>query len=161
VIKYALVCDAEHEFESWFPGSDAFDKLARRGLVSCPICQSTKVDKAIMAPRLARTDRERRNPPGIEGEISQQQGDQSQKQPVALLDEKAIALREAIRELRTQMLENSVDVGERFTTEARRMHDGEIPSRSIRGQATIAEARELIEEGIPLLPIPDLPDDRH
>jgi hypothetical protein len=160
MIKYALVCEAGHEFESWFPNSDAYDKQAKRGLVSCPVCNSAKVSKAIMAPQVARKDRD---PAVIDASSANvlSATQQPSTQPMALLDERAVALREAVRELRAKIIENSVDVGEKFPEEARKMHDGDAPARSIHGKASLAEAQELIEEGIPLMPIPDLPDDRN
>ncbi len=154
MIKYALVCDKGHEFESWFPNSDAYDAQARRGLVDCPHCGSTAINKALMAPSVSTSKRKARNE-GVETAPA------PEPQPVALMDDKQRAIRDAIRELHTKIAETSVDVGAQFSHEARRMHDGETPVRAIRGQATLAEAKELWEEGIPVLPIPQLPDDRN
>lgn len=144
MIKYSLVCDAAHEFESWFRDSEAFETQAKRGFVTCPDCGSAKVGKAIMAPAVARTDR-----PAAGGE------------GVALLDEKQIELREKLRELRAQIEANTDDVGEKFPEEARKMHEGVAPERSIRGRASLAETKALLEEGIPVLPLPGLPEDRN
>jgi hypothetical protein len=80
---------------------------------------------------------------------------------MALLDERQQAMRAMIRELHQKITENSVDVGSSFPEEARRMHEGETPQRSIRGQATFEEAKALVEDGIPVLPIPTLPEDRN
>ncbi len=161
MIKYALVCETGHEFESWFPNSDAFDTQSKRGLVTCPVCNSFKVSKAIMAPQVARKDRE----PAIVSAVPALPVAQTpvvpSVQPMALLDERDVALREAVRELRSRIIENSVDVGESFPEEARKMHEGDAPARSIYGKASLAEARELIEEGIPLMPVPELPEDRN
>ena len=161
MIKYALVCEAKHEFESWFPDSSAFDTQAKRGFVTCPVCNSARVSKAIMSPNVARKDRiaakavvEEASTPPVETAPEPQQ-------PVALLDERATALRAAIRELRSKIIEDSVDVGDQFPAEARKIHDGDAPARSIRGQASLEEARALIEDGIPLMPIPSLPEERN
>ena len=155
MIKYSLVCDAAHEFESWFPGSESYEEQARRGFVECPHCQSTKVSKAIMAPNVARKDRDAAPaepatpaPPAA-------------PQPVALLDEKQQHLRAMIRDLHEKIVASSDDVGESFPEEARKMHEGETPARSIRGKASFEEARALLEDGIPVLPIPDLPEERN
>lgn len=145
MIKYSLVCDAAHEFESWFRDSEAFDKQHKRGFVTCPHCGSAKVGKAIMAPAVARTDRP------VAGA----------DEGVVLLDEKQVELREKLRELRAQIEANSDDVGENFPEEARKMHEGEAPERSIRGRASLAETKALLEEGIPVLPLPGLPEDRN
>lgn len=149
MIKYSLVCDGAHEFESWFRDSEAFEKQAKRGLVSCPTCGSIKVGKAVMAPSVARTDRA----PSVAAATP--------SDGVALLDPAHKELREKLRELHRQIEANSVDVGEKFPEEARRMHEGAAPERSIRGQASLAEAKALLEEGIPVLPIPGLPDERN
>jgi hypothetical protein len=157
MIKYALVCENGHDFESWFSDSEAYEKQAKRGFVECPHCASTKVQKALMAPAVSTSKRRARNEaaahvPPVAPEAAQ---------PVAILDEKQRALREAIRELHSKINENTVDVGAQFSDEARRMHQGEAPTRAIRGQATIAEAKELWDEGIPVLPVPPLPDERN
>ena len=160
MIKYALVCDSAHAFESWFSDSDSFDTQARRGLVACPHCGSIKVSKALMAPSVSTSKRRARNalhdaPRPAAPAVTPPPA----PPPVALLDEKQQALREAIRTLHAKIAETSVDVGETFTEEARKMHDGEKPVRAIRGQASLAQAKELWDEGIPVLPIPALPDD--
>ncbi len=158
MIKYTLVCDASHEFESWFPGSESYEEQARRGFVECPLCQSTKVSKAIMAPHVARKDRDAMpavaSAPAVPAVASP-------PQQVALLDEKQQHLRAMIRELHEKIVASSDDVGASFPEEARKMHDGETPVRSIRGKATFEEARSLLEDGIPVMPIPDLPEERN
>ena len=157
MIKYALVCDASHEFESWFPGSESYEEQARRGFVACPFCQSTKVSKAIMAPNVARKDRAAtldETAPALPAAAAT-------PQPVALLDAKQQHLRAMMRELHDKIVATSDDVGDAFPEEARKMHDGETPARSIRGKASFEEARSLLDEGIPVLPIPDLPEERN
>lgn len=156
MIKYALVCENGHEFESWFSNSDSYETQARRGFVDCPHCGSTKVQKALMAPAVSTSKRRARNEVVPDAPAAA-----PAPQPVAILDEKQRALREAIRELHAKINENTVDVGAQFSEEARRMHQGEAPARAIRGQASIAEAKELWDEGIPVLPVPALPDERN
>ncbi|MDH7798434.1 MULTISPECIES: DUF1178 family protein [unclassified Beijerinckia] len=161
MIKYSLVCDKSHDFESWFPSSDAYDKQVKRGLVECPQCGSLKVSKALMAPSVSTSKRRARNsfiehaPPLAVAEAP------AAPQPMTLLDEQQMQVRAAIRELHQKIAENTVDVGKAFTAEARKMHEGDVPQRAIRGEATFAEAQELWEEGIPVLPVPGLPDDRN
>jgi hypothetical protein len=140
MIKYALACEKGHEFESWFPDSASYDVQARRGLIACPDCNSTRVSKAIMAPAIAA-------------------GHKAPIGPVALLDERQQRLREIARHLRKEIIANTDDVGARFPQEARAIHDGDAPARSIRGQATLDEARALIEEGVGVLPLPFPPDE--
>jgi hypothetical protein len=150
MIKYALACEKAHEFESWFPSSEAFESQARRGFVTCPVCDSPKVGKRIMAPSVARSDRAP-SPAAAPAEA----------QPVALLSEKEHEMRALLRELRDHVARNAEDVGERFPDEARRMHYGEIEHRSIYGRADPADARALLDEGIEVHPMPLPPDDRH
>jgi hypothetical protein len=159
MIKYALICDADHTFESWFPDSASYDKQVKRGLVTCPFCQTTKVSKAIMAPNVARKDKDR---------VLVANDDEAAPAPVAapaqniaLLDEQQQQLRGMIRELHEKIVANTDDVGDSFPEEARKMHEGDAPARSIRGKASFEEARELLEDGIPVLPIPDLPEERN
>jgi hypothetical protein len=159
MIKYALICEADHEFESWFPDSASYDKQVKRGLVTCPVCDSAKISKAIMAPNVARKDKDRviaadnDDTPSVPATPAPQN--------IALLDEQQQQLRGMIRELHEKIVANTDDVGENFPEEARKMHEGETPARSIRGKASFEEARELLEDGIPVLPIPDLPEERN
>ncbi|WP_243370440.1 DUF1178 family protein [Microvirga solisilvae] len=147
MIKYALACEQAHEFESWFPSSEAFEEQRKRGFVTCPFCNSAKVDKQIMAPSVARTDKA----PVVQADM----------QPMAVLSDKEQEIRAALRALCEQVLKNSEDVGKNFVEEARKMHYGEAEERSIRGEADLEEARALLEEGIDVLPIPVVPDDRN
>jgi hypothetical protein len=163
MIKYALICDADHEFESWFPDSASYDKQVKRGLVSCPVCDSVKVNKAIMAPNVARKDKDRvivANDDAAPAPAAVAAAP-APVQDIALLDEQQQQLRGMIRELHEKIVANTDDVGENFPEEARKMHEGDAPARSIRGKASFEEARELLEDGIPVLPIPDLPEERN
>ncbi len=148
MIKYALACDQAHEFESWFPSSDAFEMQRKRGFVTCPYCDSAKVEKQIMAPSVARKDKVHAAPA-------------PEAQPVAVLSEREREIRAALRALREHVMKNAENVGKDFVEEARKMHHGEAEERSIYGEADLAEARALLEEGIDVLPIPVVPDDRN
>ncbi|HLH50368.1 MAG TPA: DUF1178 family protein [Roseiarcus sp.] len=148
MIKYALVCEKDHSFESWFPDSESFDRLLRRGLVACPECDSSRVAKALMAPAVVGA-KKAGAPAAVE----------SQPVNVALVDERQRRLRELAKELRQEIITKTDDVGRRFPEEARAIHAGDAPARSIRGQATIEEARALIEEGVGVLPVPQIPDE--
>jgi hypothetical protein len=162
MIKYSLVCDNGHEFESWFADSDAFDTQAKRGFVECPHCRSTKVAKAIMAPRIGRSGKDAPAADVRTPDNGARAADAlAPPQQVALLDERQQAVRALIHELHRRIVETSTDVGTRFPQEARKMHEGEIPHRSIYGQATLEEARALVEDGVPVMPIPTLPEERN
>jgi hypothetical protein len=150
MIKYALACEQGHEFESWFPSGDAYDAQAKRGFVSCPICNSTNVEKAVMAPRVARAAAAQPQPALA-----------PDPQPVAMLSEKEREIRALLRAVREHVVQNAENVGKGFAEEARKMHYGEIDHRSIYGEATPVEARELLEEGIEVHPMPVGPDDRN
>lgn len=148
MIKYALACEQAHEFESWFPSSDAFEEQRRRGFVTCPFCNSATVEKQIMAPSVARTDKAPKAPA-------------PEAQNFAVLSEKEREIRAALRALREHVMKNSEDVGRNFVEEARRIHHGEAEERSIYGEADLAEAKALLDEGIDVLPLPVVPDDRN
>jgi hypothetical protein len=156
VILYNLVCDKRHEFESWFPNSSAYDKQARRGLVSCPVCGSAKVEKAIMAPRLARKDKSTSIAVPAEEAAAPEAAT-----PVAMISPQEQELRKKLKELRDHLTANSDNVGKKFPEEARKMHYGEIEHRSIYGEASPQDAKELHEEGIEFHPLPVLPDERN
>jgi len=146
MIKFALACDKGHGFESWFPDGAAYQKQARRGLIACPECGSTRVDKAIMAPAVVGAGR----PERVDGAAPVR---------VAPIDERQRALREAARALRREIETRTEDVGAKFPDVARAIHSGETPERAIRGQATRDEVEALIEEGVGVLPMPFAPDD--
>lgn len=138
MIKFTLKCAADHRFESWFQNSEAFDKLQNAGLISCSVCGEANVEKAIMAPRVAKSVREN---------FKTQEDENPLSAPLSEAEQ-------AIRELRTKIEANSEDVGENFANEARAMHYGETPTRSIIGAARPKEAKELLDEGIPVAPLP-------
>ena len=168
MIRYALNCDQGHAFESWFQNSAAYDKQAKRSLVACPICGSAKVEKAIMAPRLARAEAAEPSlpspgpalpagptpiPPAPMPPIP------AGKAPVAIMSPPERELLKKLKELRDQITKNADYVGPRFPEEARKIHYGETEHRSIYGEASPEEAKELHEEGIEFQPLPILPDE--
>jgi hypothetical protein len=160
VIRYNLVCDQRHEFESWFANSAAYDKQAKRGLVSCPLCDSAKVEKAIMAPRLARTDK---NGPIMAPaeEAAPAPAPAEAPTPVAMISPQEREFRKKLKELRDHLTSNADNVGKKFPEVARKMHYGDIEHRSIYGEASPKDAKELHEEGIEFHPLPVLPDERN
>ena len=136
MIKFALACDEGHEFESWFPDSASYEEQARRGLVTCPDCNSRRIAKAPMAPAVVQWARR-----------------------APLLDDKARAVRQAMQMLRREIEARTDDVGEAFPAVARAIHAGDEPERAIRGQANLAEVKALIDEGVRIAPMPILPDE--
>jgi hypothetical protein len=158
VIRYALVCEKGHGFESWFQSSKAYDAQAARGLIDCPVCGSSRIEKALMAPAVAKPAR---RPPSTPLEGARPKPEPEQKTPVAVISEKERELRTRLKELRDHIVKNADYVGGQFPEEARRMHYGEIEHRSIYGEASPQEAEALVEEGIELHPLPVLPEDRN
>ena len=160
MIRYALRCERDHAFESWFQSSSAYDSQVKRKLVECPACGSTKVEKAIMAPRIvSKKGREVTPVPSVPPPAPAQ--DVIPPGSTSLMMAQERELRAKLKELRDHIVKNADDVGERFPTEARKMHYGETEHRPIYGEASLDEARELIDEGIEVAPIPVLPDDRN
>ena len=164
MIRYALNCEHGHAFESWFQNSTAYDKQAKRNLVTCPICGSGKIEKAIMAPRLARSDTAEPMtlPPPTPAPASAPAPTSAPapaKQPVAIMSPHERELRKKLKELREHVTRNADYVGPRFPEQARKIHYGEIEHRSIYGEASPEEAKELHEEGIEFHPLPVLPDE--
>jgi hypothetical protein len=149
MIKYALACEEAHEFESWFPSSDAYETQRKRGFVTCPVCSSGNVEKQIMAPSVARSDKAPEAPA------------KAPARPMALISEKERELRAMLKAFREHVVKNAENVGDRFADEARKMHYGEADHRSIYGEADLAEARALLEEGIEVHALPGVPDDRN
>jgi hypothetical protein len=160
MIRYALACGSGHEFESWFASADAFDDLDRRGLNACPVCGSSKVAKRLMAPAVstargkAARDAAAAAQPALPTAAAAGPAGE-----VAVIDERDVKLRAMLRDLHAHVRANTEDVGKAFAEKAFLMHQGEIEHRPIRGQATPEEAAALREEGVPVAPLPPLPDD--
>jgi hypothetical protein len=165
MIKYALACDRGHSFESWFQNSAAYDKQIKRKLVICPLCGSSKVAKALMTPQVSGAKKR--------GKTSARAGSASEALPVAALPTPApgapVAMispqerefRTKLKELREHLTKNADYVGQKFPDEARKMHYGEIEHRSIYGEASPQDAKDLHEEGIEFHPLPVLPDEHN
>jgi hypothetical protein len=136
MIRYALLCDREHEFEGWFGASADFDDQQARGLIECPVCATKAVRKAIMAPAVAGAKRRTQ--------------DQSPAETQAMM-------MEAMSRIRRHVEENFDDVGDAFASEARAIHEGRSEDRGIYGQATPTEVRDLVEDGVPVAPMPPEP----
>jgi hypothetical protein len=155
MIRYSLRCERGHAFESWFQSSSAYDSQHKRGLVACPSCDSTKVEKAIMAPRIARKGKSKSTP---EHETAPTEDTSSTSLVMAPQERELLS---KLRELRDHVLKNADDVGNKFPEEARKMHYGDIEQRAIYGEATADEARSLVDEGIDVAALPVLPGDRN
>ena len=136
MIKYALTCDHEHAFEGWFGSSSDYDDQQGRGLLECPVCSSRAVRKQIMAPALA----------GVRQTVQDEQPGKSREMMMA-----------AASAIRRHVEENFDDVGDAFASEARAIHEGKSEERGIYGQASPKEVRELVEDGIPVAPLPPDP----
>jgi hypothetical protein len=163
MIRYTLACDNGHKFESWFADSAAYDKQAKRRLVACPHCGSAKVEKAIMAPRLSSASKKRNAAP-VEAPIAAASASTENTQgnsQVAMISPQEHEFRTKLKELREHLTKNSDNVGTKFPEEARKMHYGEIEHRSIYGEASPKDAKELIDEGIEFHPLPTLPEERN
>lgn len=146
MIQYALKCSDGHQFDSWFQNAEAFDKLRQAGMVTCAVCGSTHVEKAIMAPRV-RPARSAATPP------SDPVPSAPEPKP---LSEPASPAEQALAELKKQVEANSDYVGTKFAEEARAIHTGDAPERAIYGEANAEEAKSLIEDGVPVAPLPFL-----
>lgn len=131
MILYRLKCDQGHGFESWFASGAAFETLKVGGHLACPTCASPRIDKALMAPAVA-----------------------TQEAPAQPLATPTSALEEKLAALRRHVEENSDYVGDSFVSEARAIHLGDAPDRPIWGEARPDEARALMDEGVPVAPLP-------
>lgn len=137
MIKFSLKCAEDHSFDSWFQSAASFDKLARAGLVTCAECGSTDITKGIMAP-------------SVQAARRAATGARTLTAPETTAERAIAALRENVEA-------NSEYVGKDFARKAREMHDGTAPERAIYGEARVGEARKLVEDGVPILPLPFRP----
>ena len=158
MIRYTLRCEQSHSFESWFQDSSAYDSQVERRLVTCPVCGSAEVEKAIMAPRIASKKGREKAPAPVEA-AAPVETPATESTPLMMAQERE--LRAKIKELRDHIVKNADNVGERFPNEARAMHYGDKEHRPIYGEASPEEARALIDEGVEVSPLPTLPEDRN
>ena len=140
MIKYTLECRKKHRFESWFKSADAFEKLLTSGHITCSVCGISEVSKSIMAPNIGAKSNSRTKSQNLNKEVS--------------LSTPSTVTEKAIKEFRQHIEKSSENVGSKFATEARKVHLGEAPERSIYGESTIKEAKDLIDEGISVVPLP-------
>ena len=163
MIKYQLICDKSHEFEGWFGDSVAFESQQESGFLTCPVCGSADVRRALMAPNIA-------SPKTRKTDLAEQQlSAQPEPQPQALQQASAALppaatrkkqdLMSEMRALQTKIRHECRDVGNDFAEEARKIHYGEVEPEGIYGQATAEEREALDEEGIEIMDMPWLPKD--
>lgn len=169
MIKYTLRCANEHEFEAWFNSSAAFEEQRRDELLNCPVCETGQVDKALMAPSVVTHKCRTRPqsplkaanvpPPHAPSPPPEVAGSDTYA-PVSS-DPQHGKIVELMRQLRQHVEATTEDVGKRFAQEARKIHYEETEPRGIRGEATAREVQDLQEEGVPVAPLPRLPDDHN
>lgn len=141
MIHYALVCENTHKFEAWFRNAEAYDQQKTRGIVTCPICSTGAVDKALMAPALSRAPAEK---------VALSIGHPQQAQ-----------LREALKALRNKVISEADYVGDKFAEEARKIHFKDVEAHGIYGEATQDEVAALVEDGVDFMPLPNLPEEHN
>lgn len=137
MIRYTLTCDQDHQFESWFQSSATFDSLAAAGHLSCAVCGSQDVKRALMAPSVPTKGNAKDTKPDLSTPASD--------------------IETAMTKMRKDVEANSDYVGLEFAKEARKMHDGDAPERAIYGEAKLDDAKKLIEDGVPVAPLPFMP----
>lgn len=141
MIRFSLNCSSDHHFEAWFRNNDDFDLQLKSGLVTCPQCGSHEVQKALMAPSVT-TGRK--------------------KDQIALgMDKAQKKILNEIQELARKVRDNADYVGDKFAEEARKIHYGETETRGIYGEASTEDVTSLVEEGIEIMPLPPLPEDKN
>ena len=141
MIHYSLVCEKSHKFDGWFSNAAAYDSQKTRGLVTCPICLSSAVDKALMAPAIGRSG--------------------SEKVSLSIGHPQHAQLREAMVALRNKVTSEADYVGDKFAEEARKIHFKEVDQRGIYGEATREEVAALVEDGVDFMPLPSIPEEHN
>ena len=141
LIQYSLHCSKGHRYDAWFKNAAAFDEQQVRGIVTCAVCGDGVIEKAPMAPAVARTD--------------------SEKVSLSSSHPDAVKFRELLRAYRQKVTSEADYVGDRFADEARKIHFEEVEARGIYGEATRDEVVALLDEGIEFMPLPDLPEEHN
>ena len=143
MIKFNLQCGNQHNFEAWFSGGSDFDKQKESSLIECPFCGNKQIEKSLMVPQV-QTGRQR---------------DKNQETKNAIVVNNAQQkLYAEMREIVQKVKSNSIDVGDKFAEEARKIHYGEKEETGIYGKASVDDIKDLNEEGIQTISLPDLPD---
>jgi hypothetical protein len=148
MICFSLNCENDHTFEGWFRDGATYERQAQDGDIACPTCGVRAVRKAMMAPAVVRSG----------GRDLVPVPEPAVPAPPVTDEVKAAFAVAMLRRLRTHVMENFENVGERFPEEARRIHYGDAEEREIYGRATLEEAKELVEEGVSVRPLPDVPE---
>lgn len=141
MIRFSLHCDNAHEFDGWFRNNDDFEKQNKTKLISCPVCGSASIAKTLMAPAVSTSRTRERIMMGVHG-----------KQQDMLA---------TVREIALNIRKKADYVGDNFAEEARKIHFGEVNARAIYGEASGQEVSELLEDGVDILPLPKLPEDKN
>ena len=141
MIRYDLVCENEHFFESWFKDSKTYQKQLEANKIACPKCNNSNISKSLMAP-------------GIPKKTNTKNGN-------VIANSSSKSINDAIRKIRDEIKKNSEYVGDQFPEEARKIHYNEAEMRSIYGKASKTEITELVDEGIDIIQIPEIPDDKN
>ncbi|GAB5506058.1 MAG: DUF1178 family protein [Rhizobiaceae bacterium] len=139
MIRFSLCCDRDHDFDGWFRDNADFDTQKKRGLVSCPVCNSAQVDKSLMAPSVQTARKREKVALGMSAEQKQLMG--------------------KLKELADKVKQNADYVGDKFPEEARKIHFGETDPRGIYGEASPDDVKELLDDGVEIMPLPTIPDD--
>ena len=141
MIRYDLICENEHFFESWFKDSKSYQKQLEANEIACPKCNNSNISKSLMAP-------------GIPKKTNTKNGN-------VIANSSSSSINNAIRKIRDEIKKNSEYVGDQFPEEARKIHYNEAEMRSIYGKASKKEITELVDEGIDIIQIPEIPDDKN
>lgn len=163
MISFNLNCDKDHEFQAWFSSSSAYEDQRKRRLVTCPVCDSTKVEKSLMAPAVRTTKGREMTPAVVSEEASNEISAVSSgasEMPSEIVEAHE-QMRELAQKIARDLKNNAENVGDKFADEARKIHLGEAEARPIHGKATLQEAVELDEDGIDFLPLPELPESKN
>ncbi|MBO6539619.1 MAG: DUF1178 family protein [Rhizobiaceae bacterium] len=139
MIRFSLCCDHDHDFDGWFRDNADFDTQKKRGLVSCPVCNSAQVEKSLMAPSVQTGRKREKVALGLNAEQKQLMG--------------------KLKELADKVKQNADYVGDKFPEEARKIHFGEADPRGIYGEASPHDVKELLDDGVEIMPLPNIPDD--
>jgi hypothetical protein len=173
MIRYRLQCPKDHQFDAWFANSAAYETQSKRGLVTCAVCGSTKIEKALMAPNVGTKGNKKADKASktggksVEVVASAEPTEIAATNSVALTGEAAKRLAVAqemmalLRKVRAEVEAKAEYVGPNFAEEARKIHYDEAPNRGIYGEATKRDVVELLDEGIDIMPLPDVPEDRN
>lgn len=160
MIQYTLICENKHTFDAWFKSSQAYNEQRESGILECPMCATTHISKALMAPAVSISAKKDTSPVSLPATVGQDVA-ASGKVSLSTGHPEQQKIRAALKKMRDTVVSEAEYVGDKFADEARKIHTQESENRGIYGEATADEVKALVDDGVDFVPLPTFPEDHN